>query len=511
MAYLPITAAMYRRMVPQEGAWCQTRGRFAGEAGCASGKMPNTCVWDSTPAEEMMKLAIPFCVLGLMSWATGALGQGTVGPYKPDWASLDARPIPQWFTDAKFGIFIHWGLYSVPAWGPKGSYAEWYWNAMQDHNGPTWKFHERVYGADFPYSAFAPMFKAELFDPQQWADIFARSGARYVVLTSKHHEGFCLWPSAEADRTWGRPWNSVSTGPHRDLLGDLAKAVRARGLHMGIYYSLYEWFNPLYRSDFPRYRDEHFFPQFKDVVTRYKPDVIFADGEWEHTSEEWRTPELLAWLYNESGCGPDLVVNDRWGKETRGKHGGYYTTEYGGATDFKAKPGHPWEENRGMGASYGYNRNEAIDDYRSAADLLHLLVDTVSAGGNLLLDVGPTADGRIPVVMQDRLIQMGRWLQKNGEAVYGAGPSPFFPRKFDWGACTSKPGKLYIHLYRRPGDVVEVPPVGGRVRGAWFLEDPQHKLRVRTHATGVQISLPQFLPDAAISTIVLDVEGPKGR
>ena len=145
----------------------------------------------------------------------------------------------------------------------------------------------------------------------------------------------------------------MDVGPHRDLLGDLSKSVRAKGLKMGFYYSLYEWYNPLYKSDFARFRDEHFFPQFKDVVTRYKPSIIFADGEWEHTSEEWHSPELLAWLYNDSGCGDDLVINDRWGKDTRGKHGGYYTTEYGGFTDFKANAEaaqHKWEENRGIGA-----------------------------------------------------------------------------------------------------------------------------------------------------------------
>ncbi len=238
-------------------------------------------------------------------------------PYTPDWASIDSRPTPSWYTDAKFGIFIHWGVYSVPAFAPvhaKGQtpYAEWYWhsltegrkaNATTGDGALTWEFHKRVYGPEFPYFNFAPMFRAELFDPDRWADVISRSGARYVALTSKHHEGFTLWKSAEANRSWGRPWNSVDIGPRRDLLLDLSEAGRRRGLRMGIYYSLYEWYNPLWLSDKKRYVSEHLFPQFKDVVTHAKPAIIFSDGEWELTSAEWRSPELLAWLFNDSPVG----------------------------------------------------------------------------------------------------------------------------------------------------------------------------------------------------------------
>ena len=338
--------------------------------------------------------------------------------YEPNWKSLDARPIPGWFDEAKFGIFIHWGVYSVPAWGPKGSYAEWYWDAMQNKNGATWKFHTKTYGPNFKYQDFAPQFTAEIFEPDQWADIFARSGARYVVLTSKHHEGFCLWPNADS---WN--WNSVDAGPHRDLCGDLAKAVRARGLKMGFYYSLYEWFNPVYRMDFPRFVREHFHPQFKDLVMRYQPSLIFADGEWDHTSAEWKSEELLAWLYNESPCKEDVVIDDRWGKDTRSHHGGYYTTEYGEVGgDTKLNAARKFEECRGIGASFGYNRKETIDDYQSAYGLVCVLVNLVCKGGNLLLDIGPTGDGRIPVIMQQRLIEMGDWLKVNGEAIYGTQP-----------------------------------------------------------------------------------------
>jgi len=338
--------------------------------------------------------------------------------YEPTWESLDSRPCPAWFDEAKFGIFIHWGVYSVPAWAPKGKYSEWYWHSMQDKSGPTWKFHVRTYGEDFKYQDFAPMFKAEMFDPDKWADLFVRSGARYVVLTSKHHDGFCLWPSAQS---WN--WNSVDVGPHRDLAGDLTKAVRARGLKMGFYYSFYEWFNPLYRSDPKRYVDEHMLPQLKDLVTRYQPSIVWPDGEWEHPSDLWRSTEFLAWLFNESPVRDDVVIDDRWGKGCRGRHGSFYTTEYGrGGKDQGLIEQHKWEECRGMGASFGYNRNEDVSDYRSATELVHLLIETVSTGGNLLLDIGPTADGRIPVIMQERLLEIGEWLKVNGEAIYGTRP-----------------------------------------------------------------------------------------
>jgi alpha-L-fucosidase len=345
-----------------------------------------------------------------------------------EWSAVDARPTPEWWSDAKFGIFIHWGVYSVPAFAPKGEYAEWYWERLRAPGDPssakdqeiraqTRAFHERNYGRGFEYAEFAPLFRAEMFDADQWARTLKDSGAKYVVLVSKHHDGFALWPSKEADAAWGRPWNSVAVGPKRDLVGELTTAVRRQQLEMGFYFSLYEWFNPLWLSgDTEAYVQRHLFPQFKDLVTRYQPRVIFSDGEWSLPSEKWRAPELLAWLFNESPVARSVVVNDRWGEETRHVHGGYYTTEYGaglpGAT-------HAWEENRGIGHSYGYNRNEDLADYATGQRLLLTLVDTVSRGGNLLLNIGPTADGRIPVEMQDRLAFLGRRLAVNGEAIYG--------------------------------------------------------------------------------------------
>jgi len=351
--------------------------------------------------------------------------------YQPTWESIDTRPTPAWFTEAKFGIFIHWGVYSVPSYAPvlpgKLAYAEWYWHAITEGRKPTanpveagsWAYHQRVYGPNYAYQNFAPLFRAELFDPDHWADVFARSGAKYVALTSKHHEGFALWPSHEASATWGRPWNAVESGPKRDLLGDLTEAVRRKNLKMGFYYSLYEWYNPLWLSDKPRYVSEHMFPQFKDLVTHYKPSIIFSDGEWEMNSAEWRSPELLAWLFNESPVKNEVVIDDRWGKDTRHKHGGYWTTEY---TPGMSGIDHPWEESRGMGFSYGYNRAERAEHYHTGRELVIMLVDLVSRGGNLLLDIGPAADGTIPVIMEERLLQIGSWLKVNGEAIYETKP-----------------------------------------------------------------------------------------
>jgi alpha-L-fucosidase len=351
--------------------------------------------------------------------------------YQPTWESVDKRPTPQWFSDAKFGIFIHWGVYSVPAYAPvipgRLAYAEWYWNAMVRGKDPkanpvqagTWAYHQKHYGENYDYANFAPQFKAELFDPDHWARVFKQSGAKYVVLTSKHHEGFTLWPNADASRTWGRPWNAMEIGPKRDVLGDLTKSVRAQGLKMGFYYSLYEWFNPLWLTDKPRYIREHMAPQFKDLVTRYQPSLIFSDGEWDLDSSEWNSPALLSWLFNETAVKDEVVINDRWGKDSRHKHGGYWTTEY---TPGMSGSDHPWEESRGMGFSYGYNRAERLEHYNSGRALVIMLIDLVSRGGNLLLDIGPDGDGTIPVVMEDRLKQIGDWLSVNGDAIYGTKP-----------------------------------------------------------------------------------------
>ncbi|MBX7256052.1 MAG: alpha-L-fucosidase [Candidatus Hydrogenedentes bacterium] len=419
--------------------------------------------------------------------AVGSAAQET--KYEPTWESLDTRPLPQWFADAKFGIFIHWGLYSVPSWGPKDQYAEWYWNHMQDKNGETWKFHEKTYGADFKYQDFVPMFQAELFNPDEWANVFKRSGAKYIVLTSKHHEGFCLWPSAQA---WN--WNAVDVGPHRDLAGDLIASVHNAGLRMGFYYSIYEWYNPLYLSNVDQYVDQHMLPQLKDLVQRYKPDIVWPDGEWDRPSAEWKSTEFLAWLYNESNAPKDVVVNDRWGKECRNVHGGFATPEYGHLPKGRLTDMQRWEECQGMGKSFGYNRNESAENYRSATELLHLLIDCASRGGNLLLDIGPTADGRIPAIMEQRLLDMGKWLDVNGEAIYGTTKW----REVSDGELvryTTKGGAVYAICLQWPGQTLTLANVkpGADVKVSMLGVDSP--VACKTADGKLVIDVPQLTPD----------------
>lgn len=391
--------------------------------------------------------------------------------YAPDWQSLDQRPLPEWYRDAKFGVFIHWGVYSVPAWGKHGEYAEWYWQRSKSPKpeDAAWaEFHARNYGADFDYMDFAPRFTAELFDARQWADLFARAGVKYVVPTSKHHEGFALWPSAEASRTWGRPWNAAEIGPKRDLLRELADATRARGLKFGFYYSLYEWFNPLWLADRGRYVTEHMIPQFKDLVSRYEPAIIFSDGEWDMTAKEWQSEALLAWLFNESAVKDEVVVNDRWGSDTRHKHGGYWTTEYAaGLSDGT----HAWEESRGMAYSYGLNRAERAEDYKSSREFILVLADLVSRGGNLLLDIGPAADGTIPPLMEERLLEIGDWLRVNGEAIYGTRPAA---RACQW-SDGERPKQAYGEYrveYSLLEQVGQQPRAGRAVKQVFFTQKP---------------------------------------
>ena len=386
--------------------------------------------------------------------------------YQPNWESVNNRPIPQWFTDAKFGIFIHWGIYSVPAWAPANEdigvyakYAEWYWWRIMntnDHAGKLFReYHDKHHGQDFFYQDFASQFKAEHFNPEHWADLFKRAGAKYVVLTSKHHDGFALWPS---EQSWN--WNSFDLGPHRDICGDLGNAVKDAGLNMGYYYSLYEWFNPLYKNNIDKYVADHMILQMKDIVTSYEPDVFWTDGEWDYPSETWKSTEFLAWLYNESPVKDRVVVNDRWGNETRGKHGGFNTTEYDlvHVEEGELSEDHPWEECRGIGTSFGYNRMETPDNYMTSEALIHLLIEKVGRGGNLLLNVGPTADGRIPEIQQQRLIEMGEWLSVNGEAIYGTHTwdKSKNQNQDDGLFFTAKGNDLYVIMTRWPQENISI-------------------------------------------------------
>jgi alpha-L-fucosidase len=369
--------------------------------------------------------------------------------YTPTYQSLDSRPIPGWFEDAKFGIFIHWGPYSVPAWSPKGSYSEWYqmWLKNKKTGGNVapdakeiWQHHQETYGTHYSYYNFGSDFKAADFDPKYWASLFERAGAKYIVLTSKHHDGFCLWPSKEADKSWGFPWNSYSTGAKRDLIGELKKEVDKTSVKFGLYYSLYEWFNPLYqKADKSEYVNNHMLPQMRELINTYQPWSFWTDGSWDHPSDVWKSKEFISWLFNESPVKNKVVINGRWGSDI--KKGGPYvgnfiSTEYDGVEALSR----PWEECRGIGYSFGYNRNEDIEDYNSSVTLIHMLIDIVSHGGNLLLDIGPDGNGKIPPVMQERLLDIGEWLKINGEAIYG---SRKWKRSVQWSLGIHSDGATY--------------------------------------------------------------------
>jgi len=334
--------------------------------------------------------------------------------YEATWESLKSKPYPEWFKEAKLGIFIHWGVYSVPAYSNKEDYGEWYLRGLMLGDSLRTSYMKTNYGEDFTYKDFAPYFKTELFYPDEWAALFKKAGAKYVVMVSKHHDGYAMWPSKYAPN-----WNSMEVGPKRDLVGELSTSVKKAGLHMGLYYSLPEWNNPLHRWDTDPHRnikpyvDQHMIPQFKELISTYKPDLIFADGEWFNSAEEWHSAELISWYYNL--VGPDAVVNNRWGGGSQ--EIGFLTPEYSsGITETER----PWAEVRGLGRSFGLNRFEKLDAYMTGEELIHFFVKAVANGGGVIINVGPKADGQIPLLQQDRLMQLGRWLEINGEAIYGS-------------------------------------------------------------------------------------------
>uniref|UniRef100_A0A7G3ACN5 Putative alpha-L-fucosidase n=1 Tax=Lutzomyia longipalpis TaxID=7200 RepID=A0A7G3ACN5_LUTLO len=338
--------------------------------------------------------------------------------YQPTWESLDTRPLPAWYDEAKVGIFLHWGVYSVPSFG-----SEWFWKNWKDNKKDYVEYMTKNYKPGFTYQEFARDFTAEHFNPKQWAKLFEKSGAKYVVLTSKHHEGYTMWPSK-----YSFSWNVQDIGPKRDLLGDLAAAIREeKKLRFGVYHSLYEWFNPLYMSDKKSWhKNQEFvehkvYPEMLELVEKYHPEVIWSDGEWEAKDDYWRSREFLAWLYNDSPVKDTVVANDRWGSNVLCKHGDFFTCQD------RYNPGvlqpHKWENAMTIDKkSWGYRHEAQLSDYLTSWDLISEMASTVSCGGNLLVNVGPTKEGTIAPIFEERLLDMGRWLNVNGEAIYSTVP-----------------------------------------------------------------------------------------
>ncbi|MEU1271678.1 alpha-L-fucosidase [Streptomyces sp. NPDC005799] len=392
-----------------------------------------------------------------------------VADYQPTEASLDGHQAPYWFQGAKFGIFIHWGVYSVPAWAPVGKqYAEWYWDQMQDPANPTYAYHRDTYGEDFAYDDFIPRFTARRFDPRAWVELFRDAGAQYHVLTSKHHEGFALWDTKVSDR------NAVKTGPKRDLVKELFEASRryAPELHRGLYFSMPEWFNPdnPWMGHAPRnpytlepvpytgysagkdYVRDYQAPQMLELIRGYDPEIIWCDIGGVNDSLH-----VLAEYFDhaKNRARPiDVTVNNRSGIAFHD----FTTPEY---TTYDNTVVAKWESSRGLDPfSYGYNQATPDAAYMTAEEVVHSLVDIVSKNGNFLLDIGPRADGTIAPILQTRLRETGAWLKVNGEAIYD---TTYWSRMAQLGEdlrFTVRPNEaFYIHSLTRPGAklTVEAP------------------------------------------------------
>jgi alpha-L-fucosidase len=385
-----------------------------------------------------------------------------VPDYQPTTSSLRSHRAPHWFTGAKFGIFIHWGVYSVPAWAPVGEdYAEWYWARMSRAELPTHRHHAEVWGEDFAYDDFIPMFTAENYDPRDWVELFAAAGARYFVLTAKHHDGFCLWDTQTSARS------SVHLGPKRDLVRELVDAAteHAPSLYQGLYFSRPEFFNPdgpwLGRAPRNPYtgRPEPYTGytagknflrdiesgQTRELIEQFDPDLIWYDISGVPSDTVRVVPEYYNGAKNRAEP-KDVAVNSRGGIYAYDYRTPEYAT-FAGAVDAA------WEASRGLDPrSYGYNAATPDEAYLSAADAVRLLVDIVSKNGNFLLDIGPRADGTIPELMRERLLEIGGWLRVNGEAIYDSVP---WWRAAELGDLrfTVKPGEaFYIHSLTPPPD-----------------------------------------------------------
>lgn len=320
---------------------------------------------------------------------------------------------PVWFDSVKLGIMIHYGLYSVPSYSGKEQYSEWFYKGYIGEDTLRQNFVKRVYGDNFNYFDFSKYLNAELFNADEWISLFKKAGASYIVFTTKHHDGFCLWNTNTTNK------NSVLEKPHRDIVQELKTACEKQNMRFGLYYSLMEWHNPYFRwtidtSGLEQYVDKYLFPQFKELVDNYKPVLVFSDGDWDFSYKSFRSEELVQYLYDK--VGKDVIVNDRWG---RGFQYGFKTPEYSSGIKEKNRP---WSECRSLSRSFALNRNSPIEDYLSTEELIHHFVQLVSLGGGLMLNVGPSADGHIPLLQQERLLQLGSWLETNGEAIYGSKP-----------------------------------------------------------------------------------------
>ncbi|MEJ2701307.1 MAG: alpha-L-fucosidase [Sedimentisphaerales bacterium] len=414
-----------------------------------------------------------------------------------------------WWRDARFGMFIHWGLYAIPAGEWKGKQipgiGEW---IMQTAHVPVSE-----------YEQLAKQFNPVKFDAHRWVQIAKNAGMKYIVITSKHHDGFCLWDSKVSD------YDVMDATPFkRDILGELSEACKKQGVRLCFYHSIMDWHNPDAQApfypnyndgsrtnpNFPRYVENYLKPQLKELITNYGPlGVLWFDGEW---IKDWTEPQGKD-LYNYvRSLQPDIIINNRVGKGRKGMEGLSKGEEYAG--DFgtpeqqipaKGLPGVDWESCMTMNDTWGYKAGD--HHWKSAEDLTRKLVDIASKGGNFLLNVGPTAEGLIPEPSVERLSAIGAWTKVNGESIYGTTASPL--GEVPWGRCTAKPGKLYLHVFDWPTNGrLEVPGVEKKVTRAYLLADKKRtKLPVSLAGrSGVAVRLPAEAPDRVDSVVALETE-----
>jgi alpha-L-fucosidase len=436
--------------------------------------------------------------------------------YKPNQQSLQSHCVPEWFQDAKLGIFIHWGPYSVPGWADPDhdrTYAEWYPFEMHREGSPTQQYHSETYGDNISYLDFIRKWTADAWDPEAWASLFEEVGARYVVLTGEHHDGFPLWPSHYTK------YNAGEMGPERDIVGDLCGAVRERGLKFAAsYHANLNYYQPGFEGlfghpDFHGETPEEAHPgaeyvdfmnaKHRELIRRYEPDLLWFDVPCAD-AEQLNSRKLIADYYNRAGkWGKEVAVNDRASTDdstlagtpddsaTELGGGDFATPEY---TTFGEPKSFKWETCRGIGQSFGYNQNEGPEHHLTAADLVQLLVDVVSKNGNLLINVGPKADGTIPDLQREPLEGLGRWLDTNGEAIFGTRPwvvaepvQTEVESRLTW-----TDGTLYLITFEWPGATLKLSKDDGIdpeiLKGVQRLDGGL--VNWISFSDGVQISLP---------------------
>ena len=387
----------------------------------------------------------------------------------------------RWWEDARFGMFIHWGVYSVPAHG------EWYMNDGIPRD---------------KYEAYAKEFNPVKFDADRWAQIAADAGQKYLVITSKHHDGFSMFDTKVTDYSIVKatPWG-------KDPLKALSEACRRHGVRFCVYYSIMDWhmqepakpdpvhptYNPTHFAEGQKdkYKD-YMKAQLKELVTQYHPGVIWFDGGWipGWTGDDGK--EIYTYLRK---LDRKLIVNNRVGGA-----GDYDTPEQSiPATGL----GRDWETCMTINGSWGFNSGD--HRFKTTQDLLRNLIDIASKGGNYLLNVGPTSEGIIPEEEVQRLEEMGKWLKVNGSAIYGTTASPF--NKIEWGRVTRSGSTLYLHVFEWPADgKLAVPGLKNTIESATLLATGK-SLPVESATWGVSLSLPPTAPDPISSTIVLKVKG----